>query len=90
MRNKPCENIRIYQLIWHTVSPPIEEPAISPFNVGNAELTMSNTGSEEDVDHLPIPTSRIFSPEFIPAVVALYRDIIHSYGYTDYPERNRI
>ena len=48
------------------------------------------TYSAEGVDHLPIPTMRSVSPDFIPCVLATLRDIVHDYISSEHPQRNRI
>ena len=86
----PQENVRVYQVLWHCAPPPIDYA--SPENATQECISMGEAtrAPEEDVDHLPIPTARNFSPDFIPCVLATYRDIISTYGKSDYPVRNKI
>ena len=86
------QDVRIYKILWHCAPPPIDE--IEPIPSDEVDYRRSigadSNEAEADVDHLPIPTTRIFSADFIPSVVAIYRDIICMYSSSDHSQRSRI
>ena len=56
----------------------------------NRALRVNYQHTENDLDLEPMPTLRSVAPEFIPCVVAIYRDIVRDYAESPYPQRNRI
>ena len=46
--------------------------------------------SDDDLDHTPIPTSRIVKPELMPGVITTYREIMCEYIQSTYPVKHKI
>ena len=88
----PQENVRIYHIRWHHALPESDETGIH----SEVDSTSNETAFHirdwqgDDVDHLPIPTAKTISPDFVPRVIAIYRDIMQLYQQSDYPQRNKI
>ena len=78
----PHENVRVYKLLWTD----------REFTEGTAEIeqTTAVNHTEKDLDLEPLPTMRTISPEFVPGVVTIFRDIIRDYADSNYEYRNRI
>ena len=88
----PQENVRIFHLRWHITPPELDESD----EQSHEDTTFNSLGFNvsdwkgDDVDHLPIPTAKTISPDFIPRILAIYRDIMQPYHQSDYPKRNKI
>ena len=86
----PQEAVRVYRILWHQAPPSIDETVRRDSFMENHQLAEHLTCGNEGIDHLPIPTMRTVSPEFIPCVVATLRDIIRNYANVDFAQRNQI
>ena len=98
----PIENIRIYRIIWQQNAPSVEisSSAETLPNEQQCECTAQQIAFQENliipnnasgnIDYEPIPTLRSFTQEMIPCVVATYRDILHGYIESDFPQRTSI
>ena len=78
----PHPNVRVYEIFWlkHTKQP----------EIGMHQELRTRTHTEEDLDKNPMPTMRIIPAEFVPCVIAIYRDIVRDYADSSYEQRNRI
>ena len=83
----PHVNVRIFKITWDTkANENLHEKRSSTPN-----MKMGPTyHTEADLDLEPMPTLRSISPEFVPCVVAIYRDILRDYAESLYPQRNKI
>ena len=77
----PHSNVRIFRLLW--------EPRVQQ-NSEPSKTYSRRQHTEDDLDREPMPTLRTVSPEYIPCVVAIYRDIMREYADSSYPHRYRI
>ena len=83
----PHSSVRVYKVHWDK-EPVIPKDATTESAQENCRPTFQHT--EDDLDLEPMPTLRTVSPEFIPSVIAIYRDIVRDYAECQYPQRNRI
>ena len=82
----PNPNVRIHSIRW------LDEPRR---NAGETNSTEDKDRhdldhTEADLDLDPMPTLRSVSSEFVPCVVAIYRDIMRDYASSSYEQRNQI
>ena len=78
----PHPNVRVYEIFWlkHAKQP----------EIGMHQEPRTRIHTEEDLDKNPMPTMRTIPAEFVPCVIAIYRDIVRDYADSSYEQRNRI
>ena len=89
----PQPNVRIYRIVWMDgqVGPEAQgNPGDSPTTNQSDPLIPSVTNTECDLDLEPIPTVKSIGSEFVPCVIAVYRELIRDYADCGYDQRNKI
>ena len=89
----PVETVSIYKIVWHLPDTTVTEERIERTEQTKRILPAASTvenWAPDDLDHSPIPTSRIISPEMIPGVVATYRELMSEYAHSSYSQRHEI
>ena len=78
----PHPNVRIFRLSWLN-----RGPGDTPRVEHNPRSQIEHT--EMDLDYDPLPTQKTIEADFIPCVVAIFRDIVREYAESDELDRNR-